>query len=139
MECKCSAYATLPLRLIIAILFFYHGLTKLMGMEGTIAFFGSIGFAPFFAYLVAIVEVVAAVAILIGLWTRIFSGLLAVIMIVAFFAVKLPKGGFFGGELDLALLAILISLMMNGAGKWAVWDGKCLCRMRKAPAKKRKR
>ena len=135
MNCKCAEYATIPLRLIIAIVFFYHGLTKLMGMAGTIGFFGSLGFAPFFAYLVAIVEVVGAVAILLGLWTRFFSGALAIVMIVAFFAVKLSKG-FFNGELDLALLAILISLMMTGAGKWALWDGNCFCQVSKKKKKK---
>jgi uncharacterized membrane protein YphA (DoxX/SURF4 family) len=118
--------------------FIYHGITNLMAISGTIGFFGNIGIPlpGFSGYLVAILELVGGMAILIGLWTRGAAALLGIVMLVAIFAVKLPKMGYQAAELDFALLAILLALMMSGAGKWALWDGGCMCHRKKEGKKK---
>ncbi len=71
MEKASSMNAGLLLvRLALAAVFLYHGITKFQNLDGTVAFFGQLGFAPFFAYLVATVETVGGAAMLLGVWTR---------------------------------------------------------------------
>lgn len=106
----------LILRIFLGLTFFIHGLVKFQGGIGnTAGFFESIGLPGFFAYIVAIIELVGGLALIVGLKTRVVSILLAIIMVVAIFTVKLPAGflgtpEMAGYELDLALLVISVYL-----------------------------
>lgn len=112
--CKCPWGMTL-LRVVIGIVFLAHGVQKLQGIDGTIGFFASLGMSAFFAYLVAWVETVAGIALIVGLMTTIASYLLAIIMVVAIFTVKAKIGLVGGYELDLVLLAGLLTLAWSKA------------------------
>jgi putative oxidoreductase len=68
------------------------------------------------AILIGLLEFIGGLAILIGIFTRIAAGLLAVQMIGAILLVKLSKGFIDGFELDLLYLAIMISLLITGPG-----------------------
>lgn len=115
------------LRVVVGIVFIAHGWDKIQNMEGVIGFFGSLGFAPFFAYLVAYVEFLGGIALLVGIYTRLAGYLLALVMLVAIFKVKL-SGGLLGGyELDLVLLASLLALAGMGAGKYSLSGKMCGC------------
>jgi uncharacterized membrane protein YphA (DoxX/SURF4 family) len=72
------------------------------------------------APLVAFVEAVGGLALILGLGTRIAAILLAIIMIVAIFAVKLTQRLLGGFEFDLALLAGLVALILMGSGAAAL-------------------
>lgn len=116
----------LILRVVLGITFFIHGLVKFQGgIENTVGWFASIGLPGALAYVVAIVELVGGIALIIGLGSRVVSGLLAVLMIGATLKVKLA-GGFLGigqgagYELDLALLAMALFLTINGSKLFAV-------------------
>ncbi|MBI5126580.1 MAG: DoxX family protein [Candidatus Taylorbacteria bacterium] len=120
--------AVLVLRLVVGLVFLVHGIQKLGGMDQTIGFFQAIGIpaAAFFAWVVALVETLGGIALIIGIGTHIASVLLAVVMLVAIFTVKLSKGFSGGYEFDLVLLASLIGFILNGAGKISL-DAKCKC------------
>lgn len=114
-------WSALILRLVAGITFVIHGIAKFqMGLDNVAGFFGSLGLPAFIAYLVAFLEVVGGFALILGLGTRIFAGALAVIMVGAITKAKLATG-FMGGEsgagyeLELALLAILLSLAVSGS------------------------
>ncbi len=119
--------APLILRIVIGIIFLVHGLEKfgLLGGPG-LGKVSSIGIplAPLMAFVVAVVETLGGLALILGLGTRIASILLAIIMVVAIFAAKLPQGtgltGPGGFELDLALLAGLLALLLLGSGPAAL-------------------
>lgn len=129
-----NRYRTLApfiLRVVIGIIFLVHGLEKFgllggPGLGGVSGFFGSIGIpaAPLMAFVVAVVETLGGLALILGLGTRIASILLAIIMLVAIFAAKLSQGtgltGPGGFELDLALLAGLLALLLLGSGPAAL-------------------
>jgi putative oxidoreductase len=111
----------LILRLVIGITFLIHGLAKFqMGLGNVSGFFQSMGVPGFMAYVVATIEVVGGIAMILGLGTRIVSILFAIVMLGAIFTAKL-KAGFMGNahmpgyELELALLAISISLALTGS------------------------
>lgn len=85
-----------------------HGVAKFQGGIGNIAgWFQSIGIPGSMAYVVATIELVGGIALILGLGTRIVSAILAIILLIATFKVKLAvgflgNGQMAGYELDLA-------------------------------------
>src|SRR5687767_3150851 len=98
----------LILRVTLGALFFIHGLVKFQGgIENIVGWFESIGLPGFMAYGVALVELIGGIALIIGLGTRLFSALFALLMVGATLKVKLSvgllgNGQMAGYELDLA-------------------------------------
>src|SRR3989344_6474550 len=84
---KCSWCNTdsglLVLRIGVAAIFITTGWVKLSDMSGTVGFFASLGFAPFWAYLVTGVELVGGLMVLFGVQARVAAAFLAVVMLVA--------------------------------------------------------
>ena len=113
--------STLLLRLVLGISFFIHGLAKFQGgIDNTVGWFESIGILGFFAYAVAILELVGGIALILGIGTRVISALFIVLMIGAIVTVKLSIGflgtaEMAGYELDLAFLVIALFLAINGS------------------------
>ncbi len=120
---KYSGLAPLALRIALGIVFIAHGAQKLFGgIEATTNFFASIGIpmAAFFAVVVGAVEFFGGIALLAGFFTRYAAALIAVVMIVAITKAKLGAGLIGGYELDVALLAGAVSLMLSGPGQLSV-------------------
>jgi uncharacterized membrane protein YphA (DoxX/SURF4 family) len=74
------------------------------------------------APLTALVEIVAGVALIVGLGTRVAATLLGLVLVGALLYVKTDRGVIStepmpGAELDLALLAGLVALMAIGPGR----------------------
>jgi putative oxidoreductase len=115
------------IRLAVAIVFIVHGWQKFQAMDQTIMFFGTLGLAPFFAYLVATVELVGGIMVLLGVFGRIASAFLVIVMIFAIALVK-AKMGFPAIEIDIMLLGSNLGLVMLGSGKWSLVQGhSCEC------------
>ncbi len=118
---KYKEWAPVILRIILGIAFILHGWPKWQNIDGVVGFFATLGSPAFMAYVVAFVELVGGIAILLGIFTRYASALIAIDMIGATWLVKSKVGfiaqGACGAELDLAFLAIALSLMLLGAGK----------------------
>ena len=119
--------ATLVLRLAVGVVLAYHGWLKLPDIAGFAGFVDSLGIpAPdLMAYVVTYLEFLGGIALIVGLATRYFAALFVVEMIFTIVLVKLdigliaPEAGV-GAELDLLILAIALSLVLVGAGKWSV-------------------
>jgi len=122
----CSGWGLAILRVVVGAAFLWHGVTKFMGFEGTKGFFTSLFGAagPFLAGLVASVEVLAGIALIVGIWTRWASYLLVTIMLVAIVWAK--KFAWPAIELDVVFVAALLALAWNGPGVWAV-EKSCGC------------
>lgn len=108
-------------RLVLGITFLVHGFTKFQGGIGnTAGWFQSIGLPGFGAHIIAGIELVGGIAIILGLGTRLVAALFGLTMVGAMVKVKLAAG-FMGNqqmagyELDLALLALSILLMLTGS------------------------
>ena len=118
--------STFILRLVLGATFFIHGLVKFQGgIENIVGWFDSIGLPGVLAYGVAVVEMVGGLALIIGLGSRIVSGLFVILMLGATVKVKLA-GGFLGNgqgagwELDLALLAMALFIAINDSKMFAL-------------------
>ena len=116
--------ARILLRLAFGFLFLAHGWQKFFQytIEGTTAAFGQMGVpaAGLIAPVAATLEIVGGAAIILGLLTRVFAGLLGLQMVAALFMVHAPAGVFVengGFELVLALAAGALALFLVGPGR----------------------
>ncbi len=107
------------LRLSLAVVFLAHGYGKLTHLDGTIAFFSSIGLPSVFAYLVAVGEFVGGLAMLFGVFTVFFGVVLALIMAGAIYFAKW-KLGLMGFEFELVLLFVSLAAALAGPGRYSV-------------------
>lgn len=122
--------SALLIRLTVGLIFLSEGIQKFLFPDalGT-GRFVRIGFshAEFWAYLTAVFETASALLILPGLFTRIASIPLLIIMITAFVATKWPilmHEGFwtFAHEYrtDFAMTVLLIYLLLYGSGRISI-------------------
>jgi putative oxidoreductase len=131
-----SDTATLILRVMLGVVFFPHGMQKLLGwfggygFSGTYGFFtGSMGIPALFAVLAILAEGLGSLGLLTGFLTRVAAFGISMNMIVAVLMIH-HKFGFFmnwdgkqtgeGIEYHLLVIAIGIALMIRGGGKWSV-------------------
>lgn len=111
----------LLVRLALAVVFILHGWEKVADMAKTVEAFGGMGFAPFWAYLVAWVELLGGLAMLLGVWTKCVGYLLAIIMAVAIYVVKGMGMGLSGGyEFNVVLLLIALGVAFAGPGELTI-------------------
>lgn len=123
-----AGFGLTALRIVAGLTFAAHGAQKLFGwfggygLEGVGQWMESIGLAP--GYLMALMagsaEFFGGLALILGLLVRPAAAMLAVTMLVAIVTVHLANGFFMsnnGYEFALALLAISLALVIEGAGK----------------------
>ncbi len=124
-------YVPLLLRIGVGLIFFLAGLGKIMGgTDKVVGFFGSLGIplpelmGPFIVYL----ELLGGLALIVGLFTRLFGALFIVNMLVSIIAAKwsgvmeAPNFAAGFGEIRLELLLMLSSaaLVILGPGLLSV-------------------
>jgi putative oxidoreductase len=126
-----QSFSSIPLRLIAGIIFTAHGAQKLFawfggyGLEGTGQWMDSIGLSLglTMALLAGSAEFFGGLLLVVGFLTRPTSFVLAITMIVAIFSVHINNGLFIsnnGYEFGLALLAISLTLLIQGGGRHSV-------------------
>jgi len=121
------------LRVVLGLVFLPHGAQKALGwfqghgLEATVAFFGqNLGLSPYLAYLVVAAEFLGAIALILGLFTRVAATGVLAVMVGAIFLVH-GQNGFFmnwmgtqpgeGIEYHLLVMAIALVLLMRGGGR----------------------
>jgi putative oxidoreductase len=126
----------LILRVMLGIVFYFHGMQKLTtmyggyGFTGTMGFFtGKLGIPAFFAFLAIMAEGVGWAGLISGLLTRVAALGITVNMIVAVYMLHWQNGIFMnwfgnqkgeGFEYHLLAIAIGIVLIIKGGGKWSL-------------------
>ncbi len=113
----------LALRLALGAVFIVHGWPKLKDLRKTAKTFTGMGFKPgfFWGALVALLECFGGLALAAGILTTTFASLLALQFLAIFvwkFARVHPLTD--GWELDLVILAALLTLAANGAGIYSL-------------------
>ena len=134
---KYASYGPLLVRWFLGIAFVVAGVMKFLDLNGTMQgfsmWFGSMG--PSLAVFVAAVELIAGLALLLGVWTRVAALLLSVVMLVAVVITwHIDSKGLFGtlaqifvmgpSAVPLLYLVMSIALTLRGAQKWALLPDK---------------
>ncbi len=117
-----QSVALLLARLAVAYGFYEPAMMKWSDISATANWFGSIGipFPTLNAYMAATTEMTGVVLVTLGLFTRLISLPMIVIMLVAIFTVHLPNGfsaGDNGFEIPLYYMLFLLIFVSHGAGK----------------------
>jgi putative oxidoreductase len=134
-----ATWYALPLRLVVGLGFMQHGYAKLArGPESFTNILHALGMpAPgLLAWATILVELLGGLAILLGVFVRLVSVPMTIVLLVAIFTVHLPNGfssikltsvdatgahfGQPGYETDLLYLAGLLALVLGGAGPLTV-------------------
>lgn len=121
---RLASLAPLVLRLAIGGVMAYHGVEKFRGGIGGVEEMFQMWGVPapgFTAPAVAVVEIVAGLALVVGIGARVAAAALAVVLVGAVFYVKtdlgiISSGPMPGAELDIALFAGLAALILMGPG-----------------------
>ncbi len=122
-----TPYAAFLLRVSLGLLFLAHGaVLKLgtFGVAGTMGYFGSLGYPPFFAVIVIAAEIGAGIALILGVGVRVVS-LLALPILVGATLQHIPNGWMFGAprggwEFPVLWTALLLVQAGLGAGAFAL-------------------
>lgn len=124
---RTTPYAALLLRLALAILFFAHFGLKFFVFTpaGTAKFFASLGLPGWLAYITMAVELVGAIALLLGIYARVVAIVLVPVLLGAIVTVHGPAGFFFtnpngGWEFPAFWIVGLLALALIGDGKYAL-------------------
>lgn len=113
-------WAPLTLRLILAVIFVYHGQVHVFdGRDKFVGLVKGMGFPLWMATLAAWSELAGGALMGLGLLTRVAALMCAGVMMVAVFKVHLHQG-WSGLEFPLLCLAGCISLLLSGAGRLSV-------------------
>ncbi|OGW48489.1 MAG: hypothetical protein A2078_15730 [Nitrospirae bacterium GWC2_57_9] len=128
--------AALVLRIMLGVVFFPHGMQKLLGwfggygFEGTMGFFtGKLGIPAAFAFLAIMAEGFGSLGLIAGLFTRVAALGISVTIAVAAYLMHIQNGFFMnwfgnqkgeGYEYHLLAIAIGVALMITGGGRWSV-------------------
>ena len=116
-----TPYAAFIMRLAVGGVFLLHGIGKFEhGIGATAHMLAGVGFpfAPIFAVILMTIETVGAICVLLGILTRAWAAAMALVMIVAIVAVKIPGHQSF--ELEALLLAGAVTLVALGDGPLSV-------------------
>ena len=116
-----TPYAAFFMRLAVGGVFLLHGIGKFeRGIGATAHMLAGVGFpfATIFGVILMTIETVGAICVLLGILTRAWAAAMAVVMVVAIVAVKIPGHGNF--ELEALLLAGAVTLVALGDGPLSV-------------------
>ena len=108
------------IRAAIGVIFVVHGSGKFD--PGFVGFLNQIGIPTEMQFLLALAEFVAGILLIIGILTRISASVLSMVMLGAIFHVKradhlIGQGGY---ELDLVILAGVLSIIVAGPGRVSI-------------------
>lgn len=124
------------LRLVLGIVFFFHGAQKMLGWFGGYGFSGTMNFfthdmgiPAVFAFLAITAEFVGSLGLILGLLARVAASGIIVNMVVAIAMVHHANGIFMnwsgnqkgeGYEYHLLAIAIALTVVIRGAGAFSI-------------------
>ncbi len=126
---RLAGFAPLVVRVIAGVIMAAHGWQKLQGGPANFgAALANLGvpLPVFFGYVVTFAELIGGILLIVGLLSRLAALVLTIDLVVAILLVKVnvgllsPQGGRVGAELDLALIAGFLVILLAGPGRLSV-------------------
>ena len=118
---KLNDVAHMGMRATIGVIFIVHGFGK-FGNPGFGGWISSMGIPAEMQIPIALAEFIPGIFLIFGIFTRISSSLLSIVMLGAIFLVKGASSltGEGGYELDLILLAACLVIIVSGPGRISI-------------------
>ena len=118
---KLHDVAHIGMRATIGVIFIVHGFGK-FGNPGFGGWISSMGIPAEMQIPIALAEFIPGIFLIFGIFTRISSSLLSIVMLGAIFLVKGASSltGEGGYELDLILLAACLVIIVSGPGRISI-------------------
>ena len=118
-------FAPVPLRLGLAALFIFTGITKLMDPQGNAMFFSGLGIpaAEILVWVVIAIELLGGLALALGFLTRLAAIGLSIFVLVALilaYIIPWPPQNMLLFMFHWPALAGLLTLIFSGPGKWSL-------------------
>lgn len=112
------------LRVFIGLMFVFAGFKKVTGIDGVTGMLSGLGFpaAVFFAWVLALAELVLGAFVFAGFKTKYAAWPLAFVLLVAEVLVVIPGAGIASTNSFFHLIAIagLVTIALTGPGKWTI-------------------
>ncbi|OME86074.1 oxidoreductase [Paenibacillus sp. FSL A5-0031] len=120
-----TAFVSIIMRVVLGIIFIFHGVDKFQGISNVEAWFSSIGIPGVLAYVVAAIELIGGILLILGLFTRYVAGLFVIILIGAIITAKLSagllgNGQMAGYELDLGFILVSLYLVVADRSPFSI-------------------
>jgi putative oxidoreductase len=109
----------LVLRLCMSLVFFCSGIAKITGLAGSVKFFASIGLSIPVLWFVIVVELIAGIVFLLGIFSE-WGYVIAIQMLWIIVKLQWPHGGLSGSFFELTVLAAALTLALGGPGKYSL-------------------
>ena len=129
IDTKTGPYGALVLRLSLGIMFLAHALLKIFVFtpEGSVGFFQSVGLPGFLAYLAIFAEIIAGVALILGIATRSISLAMIPLLLGTIIFVHGGNGWLFaneggGWEYPAFLIAASLAQALIGGGAYSLYN-----------------
>jgi putative oxidoreductase len=109
------------LRIVTALLFLQHGTMKMFGFPAAEGMPASAMFSGF--WWIGVLEVVGALLLIAGLWTRLAAFVLSGEMAVAYWLAHAPQSFYpllNGGETAILFCFVFLYIAVAGPGAWAI-------------------
>ncbi len=122
------ALGLLLIRLALGLVFFMHGWNKVNNLGMVEGFFTQLGFGGATGVFIAWLEVIGGLALILGVFTRVFGVIFGIEMLVAIFATGFGRGYYQPHELEIFLMLVSFGVALAGSGGYSLWKMECdLC------------
>lgn len=121
----CAMTGKFLLRLLVGVIFLYHGIMKFINLQGTMGFFANgVHIWGWLGVVVAVVEVVGGAMLILGLWSKWAAYGLGIVILGALILVTARFPVAAGFERDILLLFSLIVIATSGPGRCAITNSE---------------
>jgi putative oxidoreductase len=107
------------LRIVVALLYLQHGLTKFFGFPGTAP-----SAMPLFPVILGgLIETIGSILLLVGLWSRPAAFIMSGEMAIAYWYAHFPRNPFpynNGGNLAILYCFVFLYIFFAGPGPWSI-------------------
>lgn len=119
-----SSVGVFIIRLVVGFIFITEGWSKFQNLSGTSHFMVHLGLPAWMALFIAMVELVGGVALILGIFTRIFGVVFGIEMLFVIFLTGWSRG-IGSHNLELVLAAASFGIAFIGSGKYALFPMEC--------------
>ena len=113
------------IRVAVGLVFLMHGWSKVNNIPGVEGMMGNFGLPHGTGFFIAWLEVVGGIALMSGIFTRVFGVVFGIQMLVAIFLTGGIAKGYKPHELEIVLMLLSFGIALTGSGKYSLYKKEC--------------